>query len=98
MIEKLRTKAAEMGADAIIVRSANEGTWDRTGGGNTGFERGNAQAVAIKFKPAAPSQQPPENKSNLEARPCTTTRVSHGASIEMGRGPPSAICVPSARD
>jgi hypothetical protein len=50
MIEKLRAKAAEMGADAIIVRSANEGTWGLTGGGNTGFERGNAQAVAIKFK------------------------------------------------
>ena len=50
MIEKLRAKAAEMGADAIIVRSANEGTWGHTGGGNTGFERGNAQAVAIKFK------------------------------------------------
>lgn len=50
MIEKLRAQAAKMGADAIIVRSANEGTWGLKGGGNTGFDRGNAQAVAIKFK------------------------------------------------
>lgn len=50
MINKLKVEAAKMGADAIIVRSANEGTWGFKGGGNTGFERGNAQAVAIKFK------------------------------------------------
>jgi hypothetical protein len=50
MIEKLKAEAGKMGADAIIVRSANEGTWGLKGGGNTGFERGNAQAVAIKFK------------------------------------------------
>ena len=50
MIEKLKEQAAKMGADAIIVRSANEGTWGLKGGGNTGFERGNAQAIAIKFK------------------------------------------------
>lgn len=50
MIEKLRVQAAKMGADAIIVRSANEGTWGMKGGGHTGFDRGNAQAVAIKFK------------------------------------------------
>ena len=50
MIKKLQDEAARMGADAIIVRSANEGTWGLKGGGNTGFERGNAQAVAIKFK------------------------------------------------
>ena len=50
MINKLKAEAAKMGADAIIVRSANEGTWGFKGGGNTGFERGNAQAVAIKFK------------------------------------------------
>jgi hypothetical protein len=50
MITKLTAEAAKMGADAIIVRSANEGTWGLKGGGNTGFERGNAQAVAIKFK------------------------------------------------
>ena len=50
MIKKLQAEAAKMGADAIIVRSANEGTWGFKGGGNTGFERGNAQAVAIKFK------------------------------------------------
>ena len=50
MINKLKIEAAKMGADAIIVRSANEGTWGLKGGGNTGFERGNAQAVAIKFK------------------------------------------------
>ena len=49
-INKLKAEAAKMGADAIIVRSANEGTWGFKGGGNTGFERGNAQAVAIKFK------------------------------------------------
>ncbi len=51
MINKLKAEAAKMGADAIIVRSANEGTWGLKGGrGNTGFDRGNAQAVAIKFK------------------------------------------------
>jgi len=50
MIAKLQAAAAKMGADAIIVRSANEGTWGMKGGGHTGFERGNAQAVAIKFK------------------------------------------------
>ncbi len=50
MIEKLKVEAAKMGADAIIVRSANEGTWGLKGGGHTGFDRGNAQAVAIKFK------------------------------------------------
>jgi hypothetical protein len=50
MIEKLKAEAVNLGADAIIVRSANEGTWGLKGGGNTGFERGNAQAVAIKFK------------------------------------------------
>jgi hypothetical protein len=50
MIAKLQNEAARMGADAIIVRSANEGTWGLKGGGNTGFERGNAHAVAIKFK------------------------------------------------
>jgi hypothetical protein len=50
MIEKLKVEAKKLGADAIIVRSANEGTWGLKGGGNTGFDRGNAQAVAIKFK------------------------------------------------
>ena len=50
MINKLKAEAAKMGADAIIVRSVNEGTWGLKGGGNTGFERGNAQAVAIKFE------------------------------------------------
>ena len=50
MIKKLQAEAEELGADAIIVRSANEGTWGFKGGGNTGFERGNSQAVAIKFK------------------------------------------------
>jgi len=50
MIEKLKAEAAKMEADAIIVRSANEGTWGLKGGGNTGIDRGNAQAVAIKFK------------------------------------------------
>ncbi len=47
MIEKLKAEAAKLGADAIIVRSANEGTWGLKGGGNTGFTRGNAQAIAI---------------------------------------------------
>ena len=50
MIKKLQAEAAKLGADAIIVRSANEGTWGLKGGGSAGFERGNAQAVAIKFK------------------------------------------------
>jgi len=50
MINKLKIEAEKMGADAIIVRSANEGTWGLKGGGNTGFDRGNAQGIAIKFK------------------------------------------------
>ena len=50
MINKMKAQAAKMGADAIIVRSANEGTWGLKGGGNTGFDRGNAQGIAIKFK------------------------------------------------
>ena len=44
MIRKLQEEALKLGADAIIVRSANEGTWGLKGGGNTGFDRGNAQA------------------------------------------------------
>jgi hypothetical protein len=50
MIKKLQAEAAKLGADAIIVRSVNEGTWGLKGGGSTGFERGNAQAVAIRWK------------------------------------------------
>lgn len=50
MILKLQDEAAKMGADAIIVRSVDEGTWGLKGGGNTGFDRGKAQAAAIKFK------------------------------------------------
>lgn len=50
MIEKLKAEAVKLGADAIIVRSANEGTWGLKGGYSAGFDRGNAQAVAIKFK------------------------------------------------
>ena len=50
MINKLKADAAKMGADAIIVRSVTEGTWGLQGGGNTGFDRGNGQAVAIKFQ------------------------------------------------
>ena len=50
MIRKLQDQAARMGADAIIVRTANEGTWGLQGGGNTGFTRGNSQAVAIKYQ------------------------------------------------
>ena len=50
MIKKLKAEAVKMGADAIIVRSVNEGTWGLKGGGNAGFDRGNAQAVAIKYK------------------------------------------------
>lgn len=50
MIEKLKTEALKMGADAIIVRSTTEGKWGLKGGGHTGFDRGNAEAVAIKFK------------------------------------------------
>lgn len=51
MIEKMRIKAAEMGADAIIVRTADEGTWGYKGG-TTGFDRGKSQAIAIKFNEA----------------------------------------------
>jgi len=50
MIQKLQQEAARLGADAIIVRGMKEGTWGLKGGGTTGFDRGNADAVAIKFK------------------------------------------------
>lgn len=50
MIAKLQAEAALLGADAIIVRGMKEGTWGLKGGGTTGFDRGNADAVAIKFK------------------------------------------------
>lgn len=50
MIRKLQEEALKLGADAVIVRSANEGTWGLKGGGHAGFERGNAQGVAIRFK------------------------------------------------
>lgn len=50
MIEKLQLEAAKLGADAIIVRGMKEGSWGLKGGGTTGFDRGNADAVAIKFK------------------------------------------------
>ena len=50
MIAKLQEEAAKLGADAIIVRGVKEGSWGVKGGGNTGFDRGNADAVAIKFK------------------------------------------------
>jgi PBP1b-binding outer membrane lipoprotein LpoB len=41
MVKKLQDEAEKLGADAIIVRASKEGT--------TGFERGNAEAIAIKF-------------------------------------------------
>lgn len=50
MIMKLQDEAAKLGADAIIVRNVKEGSWGVKGGGNTGFDRGNAEAIAIKFK------------------------------------------------
>ncbi|MUI55285.1 hypothetical protein [Aliivibrio fischeri] len=49
MVAKLQDEAEKLGADAIIVRASQEGTWGLKGGGNTGFERGNAEAIAIKF-------------------------------------------------
>jgi len=50
MIQKLQQEAAKLGADAIVVRGMEEGTWGLKGGGTTGFDRGKADAVAIKFK------------------------------------------------
>jgi len=49
MIAKLHEEAAKLGADAIIVRDVKEGSWGFQGGGTTGFDRGDAQAIAIKF-------------------------------------------------
>ena len=49
MVKKLQDEAEKLGADAIIVRASKEGTWGVKGGGTTGFERGNAEAIAIKF-------------------------------------------------
>lgn len=50
MIAKLQQEAAKLGADAIIVRGVKEGSWGLKAGGTTGFDRGDADAVAIKFK------------------------------------------------
>ena len=50
MIDKLQVEAGKMGADVIIVRSNHEGTCGLHCGGNTGFDRGNARAIAIEFK------------------------------------------------
>ncbi len=49
MIAKLQQEAVRLGADAIIVRGVKEGSWGFQGGGTTGFDRGNAEAIAIKF-------------------------------------------------
>ena len=46
MIERMREKAAEMGADAIIIRNATDGQW---AGGNDGFQRGQADGIAIRW-------------------------------------------------
>jgi len=50
MIAKLQEEAVKLGADAIIVRGVKEGSWGFKGGGTTGFDRGDADAIAIKFK------------------------------------------------
>ena len=50
MIQKLQQEALKLGADAIIVRDVKEGSWGLKGGGTTGFDRGNADAIAIKFQ------------------------------------------------
>jgi uncharacterized protein YbjQ (UPF0145 family) len=50
MIAKLQQEAAKLGADAIIARNVKEGSWGLKGGGSTGFDRGNANAIAIRFK------------------------------------------------
>ena len=49
MITKLQEGAAKLGTDAIILRTVQEGSWGMNGGGSTGFDRGNADAIAIKF-------------------------------------------------
>ena len=49
MITKLQEGAAKLGADAIILRTVQEGSWGMNCGGSTGFDRGNADAIAIKF-------------------------------------------------
>jgi len=40
----------KLGADAIIVRGMKESSWGPQRGGTSGFDRGNADAAAIKFK------------------------------------------------
>ncbi|MEZ9130994.1 hypothetical protein AB4347_15475 [Vibrio breoganii] len=50
MLIKLQEKAYKMGADAIIVRSVDESTWGFVGDNSTGYTKGKATAVAIKFK------------------------------------------------
>jgi len=50
MINKFKAEVVKLGADAIIAGYANEGTWGIKGGGNTGFDRGNARAIPIKFQ------------------------------------------------
>lgn len=50
MIKTLQEQATELNADAIIIRSLTESTWGLKGDGNTGFERGKAEAIAIQFQ------------------------------------------------
>ncbi|WP_164684003.1 hypothetical protein [Vibrio maerlii] len=49
IVLKLQNKAAELGADAIVVRSVIEGSWGFKGGGETGFHKGTGEALAIEF-------------------------------------------------
>ena len=48
--------AVKLGADAIIVRNVKEGSWGLQGGGNTGFNRGNAEAIAVDGENKAEAQ------------------------------------------
>ncbi|MEH0739893.1 hypothetical protein H4F05_00100 [Vibrio cholerae] len=49
MIRKLQDKALKLGADAIIVNSLSESSWGFTGDNSTGFEKGKATAIAIRY-------------------------------------------------
>ncbi len=56
LISRMAEDAATMGADAIIIRSIQEGKWGLKGGGHTGFDRGKGEAIAIKFTDSSESK------------------------------------------
>jgi hypothetical protein len=47
LLEKIKQDARKCGADAIIIRSSEDRTWQASGGG--GFEQAKSSVLAIRF-------------------------------------------------